>query len=189
MMLHRVACSMVLQRRAAAARELYPTSPAYRSRPRPSAGRSRRVRLLIWAQRVASSRLRPSDGTLYRGALEAAPAHAAPRHPGPCAAIWRAVRCPGPPGQCLGTARHLAGRVWRAYGSVPAHLFVVYNKAVQKSIDDRHLWLALQRCVGSVQQPPPPPVHDSSPRPALSGLGAAHPARVRAHGNLQQNTT
>ena len=63
MMLHRVACNMVLQRRAAAARELYPTSPAYRSRPRPSAGRSRRVRLLIWARRVAASRLRPSDGT------------------------------------------------------------------------------------------------------------------------------
>ena len=178
-----------MRRDAAAARELLLTRRAYWSRPSPPAVRYRRVRRPKWARRVAASRLRPSDGTLYRGAFEAAPAHADPRHPGPDAAMWRAVRCPGPPGQCLGTARHLAGRVWRAYGSVPAQLFVVYDKAVQKSIDDRHLWLALQRCVGSVQQPPPPPAHDSSSRPALSGLGAAHPARVRAHGSLQQNTT
>ena len=133
MMLHRAACSMVLQRRAAAARELYPTRPAYRSRPSPPAGRSRRVRLLIWARRVAASRLRRIDGIVHRGCIWWRSAHAAPRHPGPFRAVWLAVRCLGPPGPCLGTTSHLAGCVWRAYGRDPQKKFVVYNKAVQNN--------------------------------------------------------
>ena len=118
---------------AAAARELYLTRPAYWSRPSPPTGRSRRVRLPKRARCVAESRLRPTDGTLYRGALDAAPAHAAPRGPGPFPAIWPAFRCPGPPAPCLGTARHLAGRVWRVYGTLLAYLFVVYNKPEQNN--------------------------------------------------------
>ena len=41
---------------------------------------------------------------VHRGCLGGCPADEPPRHPGPYRANWRAVRCQGPPGPCLGAA-------------------------------------------------------------------------------------
>ena len=133
MLLHRAACSMVLQRRAAAARDLYPTSPAYRSRPRPPAGRSRRVRLLIWAQRVASSRLRRIDGIVHRGAYGGAapmPPLAAQVHAQRCSGVGT---CPGSPGAYLRAERACVRCTQRACGEILTHMFVLRTKQYKKT--------------------------------------------------------
>ena len=105
-------CRLVWRSAGEAARELFGRRPSYRSWPRPTTGWPIPSR-----KNADMSAVRPGEparapiATVHRGCLGGCPADEPPRHPGPYRANWRAVRCQGPPGPCLGAVGHLAGRV------------------------------------------------------------------------------
>ena len=127
-------CRLVWRSAGEAARELFRRRPSYLLELVTTTGwpiPSRKNADMSAVRRGEPARA--PIATVHRGCLGGCPADEPPRHPGPYRANWRAVRCQGPPGPCLGAAGHLAGRVRRACGAVLDDMFVVYNKPEQNN--------------------------------------------------------